>query len=284
MVRPVKQIASGAAELIGTLEQNNMSIRVPDGGEGGTKGLKFTHTGGCGERLGGGRRGAIGGGGNLRFAGDVAGCWSLALCAGTWAQRVPRSLRRPAAEFHTSSMLSVVASLTPYSDFNQSPRNMYQCQMAKQTMGTPAQARGVRWLAAAPCVLLHCCGSAGEGVCLLPARPAAACRRCNPVPCPACPAPPCPHQHPPCHARHTFAQALAHRTDNKMYRIQNPQTPIARTQRCGARPGLRGGTAPLLPSTPADVCPCSSPTHTHPPTRLPPALPPVPQVRAVLHG
>jgi hypothetical protein len=37
-------------------------------------------------------------------------------------------------------MLSVVAGLTPYSDFNQSPRNMYQCQMAKQTMGTPGQA------------------------------------------------------------------------------------------------------------------------------------------------
>lgn len=36
-------------------------------------------------------------------------------------------------------MLSVVASLTPYSDFNQSPRNMYQCQMGKQTMGTPSQ-------------------------------------------------------------------------------------------------------------------------------------------------
>ena len=35
-------------------------------------------------------------------------------------------------------MLSVVASLTPYSDYNQSPRNMYQCQMGKQPMGTPA--------------------------------------------------------------------------------------------------------------------------------------------------
>lgn len=50
-------------------------------------------------------------------------------------------LHRP-AEFATNSMLSVVASLTPYSDFNQSPRNMYQCQMAKQTMGTPAQVGG----------------------------------------------------------------------------------------------------------------------------------------------
>lgn len=43
------------------------------------------------------------------------------------------------AEFSTAAMLSVVASLTPFSDFNQSPRNMYQCQMGKQTMGTPVQ-------------------------------------------------------------------------------------------------------------------------------------------------
>lgn len=87
MIRPVRQIASGAAELIGGLEQHNMSIRCPDGGPGGSRTLKFTHE-----------------------------------------------------EFSTRAMLSVVASLTPYSDFNQSPRNMYQCQMAKQTMGTAAQA------------------------------------------------------------------------------------------------------------------------------------------------
>ena len=43
------------------------------------------------------------------------------------------------AETGTSAMLSVVAGLTPYSDYNQSPRNMYQCQMGKQTMGTPLQ-------------------------------------------------------------------------------------------------------------------------------------------------
>ncbi len=35
------------------------------------------------------------------------------------------------------TVLSVVASCTPWSDFNQSPRNMYQCQMGKQTMGVP---------------------------------------------------------------------------------------------------------------------------------------------------
>lgn len=40
------------------------------------------------------------------------------------------------SEIDNTSFLSVVAGLTPFSDFNQSPRNMYQCQMAKQTMGT----------------------------------------------------------------------------------------------------------------------------------------------------
>ncbi|CAG8441161.1 6624_t:CDS:10 [Funneliformis mosseae] len=41
-------------------------------------------------------------------------------------------------EFAPTNMLSILANLTPFSDYNQSPRNMYQCQMAKQTMGTPA--------------------------------------------------------------------------------------------------------------------------------------------------
>lgn len=34
-------------------------------------------------------------------------------------------------ELFPHSMLSVVASFIPYSDHNQSPRNMYQCQMSK---------------------------------------------------------------------------------------------------------------------------------------------------------
>uniref|UniRef100_A0A7R9U7R0 DNA-directed RNA polymerase n=1 Tax=Pinguiococcus pyrenoidosus TaxID=172671 RepID=A0A7R9U7R0_9STRA len=41
-------------------------------------------------------------------------------------------------ELDPTNMLSLIASLTPFSDQNQSPRNMYQCQMGKQTMGTPA--------------------------------------------------------------------------------------------------------------------------------------------------
>ncbi|KAI4101189.1 MAG: hypothetical protein L6R37_005039 [Teloschistes peruensis] len=40
-------------------------------------------------------------------------------------------------EFDPTNILSIVANQTPFSDFNQSPRNMYQCQMGKQAMGTP---------------------------------------------------------------------------------------------------------------------------------------------------
>lgn len=111
MMRPVRDIHTKAVQYIGSLEQLHLDVRCPDGGEGGSTALAFTH-----EELG------------------------------------------------TGSMLSVVASLTPYSDYNQSPRNMYQCQMGKQTMGTPAQ-------------------------------------------------------------------ALPHRTDTKLYRLQTPQTPIARTDK-----------------------------------------------------
>jgi DNA-directed RNA polymerase I subunit RPA2 len=65
-------------------------------------------------------------------------------------------------EIDPANMLSLIASLTPFSDYNQSPRNMYQCQMGKQTMGTP------------------------------------------------------------CHS-------LPYRSDNKLYKIQNPQAPLVQT-------------------------------------------------------
>jgi len=40
-------------------------------------------------------------------------------------------------ELSPTEILSFLASMTPFSNHNQSPRNMYQCQMLKQTMGTP---------------------------------------------------------------------------------------------------------------------------------------------------
>jgi DNA-directed RNA polymerase I subunit RPA2 len=69
-------------------------------------------------------------------------------------------------ELDPTNMLSLVASLTPFSDYNQSPRNMYQCQMGKQTMGTPVH-------------------------------------------------------------------SLPYRSDNKLYKLQNPQAPVVQTKRHG---------------------------------------------------
>ncbi|KIJ56502.1 hypothetical protein M422DRAFT_197419 [Sphaerobolus stellatus SS14] len=43
-------------------------------------------------------------------------------------------------EHAPTNFMSILANMTPFSDFNQSPRNIYQCQMGKQTMGTPATA------------------------------------------------------------------------------------------------------------------------------------------------
>lgn len=40
-------------------------------------------------------------------------------------------------ELSKCAFLSNLAQLIPMPDCNQSPRNMYQCQMGKQTMGTP---------------------------------------------------------------------------------------------------------------------------------------------------
>ncbi|KAF2088564.1 beta and beta-prime subunits of DNA dependent RNA-polymerase [Saccharata proteae CBS 121410] len=47
-------------------------------------------------------------------------------------------------EYDPTNILSIVANQTPFSDFNQSPRNMYQCQMGKQSMGTPGTALAYR--------------------------------------------------------------------------------------------------------------------------------------------
>lgn len=43
-------------------------------------------------------------------------------------------------ELHPSALFSFSGNLIPFPDHNQSPRNIYQCQMAKQTMGIPVHA------------------------------------------------------------------------------------------------------------------------------------------------
>ena len=47
-------------------------------------------------------------------------------------------------ELSPLTMLSTVATLIPFPDHNQSPRNMYECQMLKQTMGFSARSIGYR--------------------------------------------------------------------------------------------------------------------------------------------
>eukprot|EP00746_Dinoflagellata_sp_MGD_P158454 gnl/MRDRNA2_/MRDRNA2_86477_c0_seq1.p1 gnl/MRDRNA2_/MRDRNA2_86477_c0~~gnl/MRDRNA2_/MRDRNA2_86477_c0_seq1.p1 ORF type:complete len:1158 (-),score=-4.77 gnl/MRDRNA2_/MRDRNA2_86477_c0_seq1:55-3315(-) len=84
IVRPIRQIATGKYEFVGTLEQVFMEIACQDGSYGGTFGTKFTHF-----------------------------------------------------EINPREMLSVVGGMIPFSDYNQSPRNTYQCQMSKQTIATP---------------------------------------------------------------------------------------------------------------------------------------------------
>ncbi|KYO22271.1 DNA-directed RNA polymerase I subunit RPA2 [Alligator mississippiensis] len=81
MVRPVRNLALGKEELIGTLEQVFMNIAVLED----------------------------------------------EIMPGVTTHQ----------ELFPHSMLSVVANFIPFSDHNQSPRNMYQCQMGKQTMGFP---------------------------------------------------------------------------------------------------------------------------------------------------
>lgn len=55
-----------------------------------------------------------------------------------------KSNRSSHVEYSPTNILSILANLTPFSDYNQSPRNMYQCQMAKQTMGVPGTALAAR--------------------------------------------------------------------------------------------------------------------------------------------
>ena len=145
MMRPVKQNSSQAPELIGSLEQYNMSIWCP-------LLCSPAHVLVCSQVL-------VLFVFLLRMFLPVVKPWCkshkvkykktstssltftgalLARCAGGVVGR-SLNLNSTHSEFHSSAMLSVVASLTPYSDYNQSPRNMYQCQMGKQTMGTPAQ-------------------------------------------------------------------------------------------------------------------------------------------------
>lgn len=69
---------------------------------------------------------------NVEFIGSFEQCY-LDICV-TGSELIPEITTHQ--EIKETSFLSVLARQIPYPDFNQSPRNMYSCQMAKQTMGT----------------------------------------------------------------------------------------------------------------------------------------------------
>lgn len=275
MIRPVRQIASGAAEMIGTLEQNNMNIRVPDGGEGGSKRLKFTHTGGAGAREGRaqallaatrGRQGApasLAASGGCGWMGDVSPealphppttittpsppppqSSTPAACSAWWppSRPTPTSTSRPAT--CTSARW---------------PSRQWARQRRWAQLRPPL--RRLRASCAWPPALEHFRHSKHVQAALLPrlllvgtllrpapsAAPSLAHCACRAGPSPSPPA---------C----TRPQALTHRTDNKMYRIQTPQTPIARTKRwvnLHARAELRPTTAAQAAAAHARVLACA---------------------------
>ncbi|CAK9069423.1 DNA-directed RNA polymerase I subunit RPA2 (RNA polymerase I subunit 2) (RPA135), partial [Durusdinium trenchii] len=115
LIRPVRQLRTQKIEWIGPMEQLFLNVSV------------------------------------LRDLEDfLHGTWSpspqgrnrlriLAWLAVAGADELPEQLplRFTHEELEPTELFSTLAALTPFSNHNQSPRNMYQCQMLKQTMATP---------------------------------------------------------------------------------------------------------------------------------------------------
>ncbi|CDJ46216.1 DNA-directed RNA polymerase I subunit RPA2, putative [Eimeria brunetti] len=162
LVRPIKHLASGRVEFIGPLQQPWMSIAcrgrnvainersmrahlpiieelLRDQSTGDVK-AEGTENQSSLERLEHGYQALLDGEGNT----SRRKCDSKTLSSVKEAREALATSHVPLhydyVELSPTAFLSVTAALTPFSNHNQSPRNIYQCQMLKQTMGTPFHA------------------------------------------------------------------------------------------------------------------------------------------------
>ena len=137
MIRPVKQIASGAAEMIGSLEQvgagcahtRQVVVQRP---------ASLPAHGACAVRV---ACPSLLPNTSLPLPKDTPPSPPPPCLQNNMNIRVPdggeggsKRLKFTHAEFHTSSMLSVVASLTPYSDFNQASNLAYISRRSSSTI------------------------------------------------------------------------------------------------------------------------------------------------------
>ena len=102
MMLPVRNLATNTTELIGSFEQVYMDIAV-DPSE--------VHEG-------------------VSYHGNT-----LVIDVDLWCVCVSAHQSTTHIELDKTNILSMVASLTPFSDFNQSPQNMYQCQVGGDRVG-----------------------------------------------------------------------------------------------------------------------------------------------------
>jgi len=104
LMRPIKCLRSGKLELVGPLEQLFLNVAVLD------KELAEAQT-------------------------MLKNNKYIPSDGGEIPEQLPADYTHQ--EINPTEIFSMLANLTPFSNHNQSPRNMYQCQMLKQTMGTP---------------------------------------------------------------------------------------------------------------------------------------------------
>ncbi|KAK1938441.1 putative DNA-directed RNA polymerase, beta subunit [Babesia divergens] len=124
VIRPVRSVKTGLVEWIGPISQLWSTIAVTD------EEMKLSH-----EML---TEAAAKDPGKVLSISDVLAKYADGKCVLKERQILDNApVKYEYVEISPTAILSITAALTPFSNHNQSPRNMYQCQMLKQSMGVP---------------------------------------------------------------------------------------------------------------------------------------------------